>query len=60
MSLMRWVINFFVGVYVAVIAVLVAVAITWISRAKFMAVYACILALLFKSATYKKMLIISQ
>jgi chloride channel 7 len=38
-TLVRWGVNFLIGVYVAVIAVLVAVLITYLSRLKFMAVY---------------------
>ena len=42
-ALTRWFVNFLIGVYVAVIAVLVALLIHYLSHAKFMALYACIL-----------------
>jgi len=38
-TLVRWTVNFLIGIYVALIAVLVAVLITYISRLKFMAIY---------------------
>ena len=36
---MRWFLNFLIGAYVAVIAVVVAQCITYISKLKYMAVY---------------------
>ena len=42
-NLTRWVVSFLIGIYVAVIAVVVAMCITVISKFKFMALYMCIL-----------------
>ncbi len=42
-ALTRWFVNFLIGVYVAVIAVLVALLIHYLSYAKFLALYTCIL-----------------
>ena len=42
-ALTRWFVNGLIGVYVAVIAVLVALLIHYLSALKFKAVYACIL-----------------
>ena len=44
-NLTRWFLSFLVGVYVAVIAVVVAICITYISKLKFMAIYSRILPL---------------
>ena len=49
-AVIRWSFNFLIGAYVAVIAVIVAQCITYISWLKYMAVYHRILSLFSRTA----------